>query len=146
MVLTSDQKGSIAETAIAHEAAKLGLCVLKPMNDGTRYDLVLDVGRLLRVQCKWAPRRGDVIVVNCRTSRRGPNGTFIRTTYSAGEVDLIGAYCFELDACYLIPIARVAGRPFLTLRLSPTRNNQRKGVNWANDYEFAATLSRLVGP
>ena len=27
--------------------------------------------RLLRVQCKWAVRRGDVVVVDCRSSRRG---------------------------------------------------------------------------
>jgi hypothetical protein len=34
LVLTTDQKGAIAETAIAHEAAKLGIGVLKPINEG----------------------------------------------------------------------------------------------------------------
>jgi PD-(D/E)XK endonuclease len=130
---------------IAAEAIRSGVGVLKPLNDGLRYDLVLDVGRLVRVQCKWAVRRGDVVDVSCRTCRRGANG-FIRSSYTANEVDLIGAYCLELDACYLIPIARLGGRSFMTLRLAHTRNNQRKAVNWAKDYEFAATLSQLVGP
>lgn len=146
MKLTSDQKGSIAELAIAWQATRLGLSVLKPIAEGTRYDLVLDVGRLLRVQCKWAPRRGDVIVVNCRTCRRGPNGAFLRTTYSSTDVDLIAAYCLDVDACYAVPIELAAGRPSIMLRLAPTRNNQAIGVNWAKDYEFAATLRHLSGP
>ena len=50
-MLTSDQKGAIAETAIIHEAVKLGIGVLKPVNEGLRYDLVLDVDeQLIRVR------------------------------------------------------------------------------------------------
>lgn len=144
--MTPDEKGSIAEAELAAAAIRHGAAVLRPLNDGLRYDLVFDLRpRLLRVQCKWSVRRGDVVHVSCRTSRRGPNG-FIRGSYSADEVDAIGAYCLELDRCYLIPIARVDSHPHITLRLAPTRNNQQQGVNWAKDFEFAATLSRLVGP
>jgi hypothetical protein len=32
------------------------------------------------------------------------------------------------------------------LRLSPTLNNQQAGVNWADDFDFAAKLFRLKGP
>ena len=47
-----DQKGGIAELAIAWEATKLGIGVYKPMIEGGRYNLIFDVGpRLLRVQC-----------------------------------------------------------------------------------------------
>jgi PD-(D/E)XK endonuclease len=71
----SNRKGNVAECAIAFEAAKLGLSVLKPLTEHERYDLVLGVGgRLLRVQCKWATFDGAVVhvhVARCRTSRRG---------------------------------------------------------------------------
>ncbi len=65
MELTTDQKGAIAESAIVHAAIKLGIGVLKPLTDGHRYDLAFDLesGRLVRVQCKWAPLHGNVIVV-----------------------------------------------------------------------------------
>jgi PD-(D/E)XK endonuclease len=54
-VLTTDQKGAIAESAIAHEAAKLGVGVYRPLIEGGRYDLILEVNtQLIRVQCKWA--------------------------------------------------------------------------------------------
>ena len=135
-MLTPDQKGSIAESAIAFAAIKLNIGVLKPLSDGHRYDLVFDTGpRLLRVQCKWAVRRGDVILVNCRSSRRGRDG-FIRRPYSREEVDLVVAYCEDVDSCYALPADVFDGRLGLALRLAPTRNNQLIGVRWARDFEF----------
>ena len=63
-----------------------------------------------------------------------------------GEIDAIAAYCAELDACYLLPLALSVGRAAVQLRLSPTRNNQRRRINWAKDYEFGATLTLSPGP
>ena len=135
-MLTSDQKGAIAESAIAFAAIKLHIGVLKPLSDGHRYDLVFDTGsRLLRVQCKWAVRRGDVIVVNCRSSRRGRDG-FIHSVYSREEVDLVVGYCPDIERCYALPPEVFEGHSAISLRLSPTRNNQLIGVKWARDYEF----------
>jgi len=57
-----NHKGNVAELAIATEAAKLGLSVLKPLTEHERYDLVLGIGgRLFRIQCKWggSARGGD---------------------------------------------------------------------------------------
>ena len=144
-MLTTNQKGAIAEAKIAAAALEIGIGVLRPLAD-ERYDLILDLRpRLLRVQCKWAVRRGEVVVVTCRTNRRGPGG-FIWRTYDAGEIDAIAAYCSELRTCYLLPPEMSVETVTVQLRLSPTLNNQRAGINWARDFEFAATLSRLNGP
>jgi PD-(D/E)XK endonuclease len=103
--MDSNRIGAIAETKIAAEATRLGFEVLHPIVAGGRYDLVFDLGhRLLRVQCKAAPRRGDIIVVAARTSRRAPEG-FRRTVYTPDEIDVIAAYCAELDRCFAVPIA-----------------------------------------
>ena len=52
-MLTTDQKGAVAETAVVHAATKLGIGVYKPVSDGERYDLIFDLGaELVRVQCK----------------------------------------------------------------------------------------------
>jgi hypothetical protein len=145
-VLTPSQKGSIAEAAIVAAAVKLGVGVYRPVNEGLPCDLIFDIaGRLLRVQCKWVVRRGDVVVITCRTCRRTRNG-YLRRTYTTDDVDAIAAYCPEIDACYLVPIDHFPGRPLISLRLQPTRNNQRTGVNWASDYELAGTLASLQGP
>jgi hypothetical protein len=54
-VLTTNQKGAIAEAAIMKAAFELGYDVYRPAIEGGRYDLIIDLEpRLLRVQCKWA--------------------------------------------------------------------------------------------
>ena len=56
--MTTNQKGAIAETAVAHAAIKLGIDVYRPVAEGGRYDLIFVLDDdLLRVQCKWA--RGE---------------------------------------------------------------------------------------
>lgn len=134
--MTTDQKGAIAETAIAHAAAKLGIDVYRPVAEGGRYDLVFDLGaRLLRVQCKWAARRGGVIAVRCSSCRRTADGLLHRT-YTAGEVDAIAAYCPSTERCYLLPSDLIDGRRELSLRLETTRNGQKLGIRWADEFEF----------
>jgi hypothetical protein len=144
-VLTTDQKGSLAEQAIALEALKWGAGVFRPLGD-ERYDLILDLRpSLLRVQCKWASRVGDVVVVRTRRGRRGRAG-LIYAYYAPNEIDAVAAYCPDTDRCYLLPHELSVGRAAVQLRLAPTRNNQTAGVWWARDFELGATLSRLGGP
>jgi hypothetical protein len=144
-VLTTDQKGALAEQAIALEAMRFGAGVFRPLTD-ERYDLILDLRpRLLRVQCKWAMRSGDVVVIRCRSCRRGRTG-LIHRGYESWEIDAIAAYCPQLDRCYLLRLEMSANRAAVQLRLAAARNNQRAAINWARDFEFAATLSRLQGP
>lgn len=145
MVLTTDQKGVIAEQAIVFQAVKHGVGVLQPFGD-ERYDLILDLRpELLRVQCKWAVRAGDTVSIRTRRCRRGRDG-LIHRNYDPGEIDAVAGYCMELDRCYLLPLEMSVGRAAVQLRIAPTRNNQKERINWARDYEFGATLSKLRGP
>jgi hypothetical protein len=141
-------KGAIAEAAITAVTVELGFVVLRPLVEGRRYDLVIDTGpRLLRVQCKWAPRKGDVIVVHTSTLRLTPHG-YVVTTYAADEIEGIGAYCHELKRCFYPPIDVAAARRRFHLRLAPAANNQKLAINWAADYEFGAIAQlgeRLTG-
>jgi hypothetical protein len=144
-MLTTDQKGAIAEMAIARAALELGVGVSRPLAN-ERYDLVFDVGsRLLRVQCKWVCRRGDVVVLRCYSARRNADG-LVRRTYGPHEVDAFAAYCDELERCYLIPFDHVPRGGSLQLRLAKSQNNQQIGLRWAARYELAATLAEIAGP
>ena len=104
-MLTPDQKGSVAEAAI------------------------------YRVQCKWATRRESVVVVNCRSCRRGPNG-FIRAGYTRAEVDLVVGYCAESGTCCALTPDVFERHMIVSFRLGPARNNQLRGIRWARDYEL----------
>ena|SRR5215218_690789 len=134
----TNHKGNVAEAVIAAEAMKLGIDVIKPLSEHTRYDLIFDVrGRLMRIQCKWAPRRGDVVVVNLTGYRLTSRGS-VRSIYGADEIDGVAAYCEDLDQCYLLPVDLVAGKRALQLRLCPPKNGQRAALNWASQYELGA--------
>ncbi len=144
-MLTTDQKGIVAETKIAAVALSEGIGVAKPMGD-ERYDLIFDLGdRFLRIQCKWAVRSKDVVVITCRRVRRGAEG-LIRRPYLPGEIDAIVGYCAETEGCYYLPSDVSVERAAVQLRLAPTLNNQRRGIRWARDYDLGATIRRLRGP
>ncbi len=142
-LMTTDQKGAIAEAAIVFEATRLGVDVYRPVAEGGRYDLILDVSsRLLRVQCKWAVRHGEAVLVrpySCRRTRTG----IARRAYTPEQIDAFAAYSLELHRCWFLPIEVFPRSSGIHLRLSPARNNQRIGINWADDFDFAAKLTQL---
>src|SRR2546428_39741 len=102
--------------------------VYRPVIEGGRYDLIFDTGeRLLRVQCKWAPLHGEVVVIRSYSSRRARIG-LVRRAYVQGEFDALAAFCPQLERCYLIPFEVIDGALQIHLRIAPTRNNQHIGV------------------
>lgn len=140
-----NHKGNVAELAIATEAARLGLSVLKPLTEHERYDLVLGLGgKMLRVQCKWGSRRDGVIEVRLRSSYHSPTRGYVITTYDETEVDFVAVYCGERACCYLLPASLIAGRTMVLLRLERTKNNQRAALNWAADYELPGAVAQLA--
>jgi hypothetical protein len=139
--LTTTQRGAVAESAFATAALELGISALRPICEGRRYDLVLDL-RLLRVQCKLALQRGGALVIRLKTNRCTPDG-YLSTSYTADEVDAIGAYSPELRRCFLLPISEACNRRVIHLRLVPAKNNQAERVKWARDYALDSMLIRL---
>lgn len=109
-----------------------GYEVSMPFGDGQPYDLLVDLGGrdFMRVQCKRAwPVRG-CMVFNCRSTDhgRGPQPY-------VGLADIFGVYFPPTSTVYLVPLDAVAafeGR----LRLEPARNNQRRRIRLAADFEI----------
>lgn len=148
MEIDPNYQGRLAEGKVLAAALRADVPVARPFHD-CRYDFIFDLGpRLLRIQCKTARQRGEVVVVSAETNRRAPEG-FRRTTYTSEEIDGVAAYCPELDRCYFIPIAILERSPSIHLRLTPPRNHQVMGIRWAREYEFErvdwAELARQPG-
>ncbi len=143
---TNNTKGAIAETALEFAAIKAGIYVYRPVSGHSRADFIFDLGfgPPLRVQCKWATlsQNAATVVIGTRTSRHTPNG-YVRTCYSEHEIDLVGAYCEDLDRCFLLPPSLFAGQSMVQLRLTPARNNQRACINLAEDFTFEGAIAQL---
>ena len=146
-VLSSDWKGAIAESKITAAAIELGIPVLRPLVEHARYDLAFEIGdRLYRVQCKWGgvDEERSIIKVRVGTCWLSPTEGYVRTTYGVEEIDLLAIYCSELDRSYLLPVALIAGRSWIQLRLTPPKNGQRACINLAKDFELPGAVAQLV--
>jgi hypothetical protein len=124
----------------------LGLGVLVPFGENTRYDLVIDDGTSLsKVQCKTARlRNGAVRWSVCSNYGHHRNPRVARRDYQ-GEVDFFGVYCSETEGVYLVPIAELPVRRQGTLRVEPAKNSQRKFIRPASEYEIGrVTCTRPI--
>jgi hypothetical protein len=137
----SASRGNAAEAAVLHALVKRGLDVFVPFGSGHPFDLAVyvpDTG-FLRVQCKrgWALRGCIVFNAYSTDHGSGPRGY-------AGLADLFGVYFPPSEDVFLTPIDAVAsseGR----LRFEPPRNNQRKRIRMAAEFEISAwTDERLA--
>ena len=121
-----------------------GLDVLVPFGEGQPYDLVIHLGEgeFCRVQCKTAwPRQGCIVFNSASTDHGRGAQSYV------GLADIFGVYFPPSESVYLVPIdavARFEGR----LRFEPTRNNQRRRIRLAADFEIdqwtAESLRELV--
>lgn len=122
--------GNATDAAVLSALARLEVTVLVPFGDGEAFDLVayLGDGLFLRIQCKTARQREDVMLFNARTTDHGRG----RVPYS-GLADVFGVHAPWLNAVYLVPVRDTT--PYVhTLRLAPTRNNQQRGIRYAEDF------------
>ncbi len=126
-------RGNAAEARVLAEFVRLGFDVLVPFGGGQPYDLGvhIDGTRFLRVQCKtaWLVARG-CLAFNCRSTDHGRG----RIPYD-GLADLFAVHLPPTDAIYLIPVDAVPGHVG-RMRLEPAKNNQRRGVRFAADFEI----------
>lgn len=128
--MSTKLKGDIGESAALAKLTRAGFVVSIPFGDRARYDLVIEKdGNLERVQVKTARVEGGSIVFPARSKAAGMPARDYK-----GQVEYMAGYCPELDKLYLVPIDECGTRS-ITLRLSPSKNNQTKGVRWAEHYE-----------
>ncbi|HEX3362853.1 MAG TPA: group I intron-associated PD-(D/E)XK endonuclease [Solirubrobacterales bacterium] len=131
--MSSASRGNAAEAAVLQALVIRGLDVLVPFGSGHPYDLVVHgpVCGFVRVQCKRAWPLQGCVAFNSRSTDhgRGPQSYL-------GLADVFGVYFPPDDRVFLVPIDAVAsfvGR----LRLEPTRNNQRKGIRFADEFDVS---------
>lgn len=133
---TTKTKGDLAELMVAADLRRKGYKVAFPYGEDWDYELIFDHdGNLERVQVKYAEPDGSVLTVRCR-SHSLTNGKVRQVKrYTAAMIDWLAVYDRSTDRCYYVPAEKLGtGRSIMHLRLKPTRNGQRLGINFADDY------------
>ena len=128
--MTPSEVGERAEAALIDALVQRGHTVFLPLGGSSRVDLVFqDENGLHRVQVKAGVERdGAVAFATCSNTNDAPKDY-------RDDVDFIGVYCHTLRAAFLVP---VAGLPLRggRLRLTSTRNGQRQGIRWAEQFRL----------
>ena len=115
---TCKEQGEWAELCFMARARQMGLTVLKPYGDSSRYDVAIEVkGRLVRVQTKSTTfQRGRTYTCNLV----GPGGK----AYEAGTVDYFAVYLIPVDLWYIIPFA-AASKTSVSLQFTPDKEGHK---------------------
>lgn len=123
--------GDVCEAAVITALIKCGYRVSIPFGENQRYDLIAEKDNVLyKVQVKSGRLRKGAILFPCYSIHAHRGGRMRRY---AGEIDLFGVYCRDVDCTYLIPFDDLAGYSG-SLRIDPPKNGQEKKVRWAERY------------
>jgi PD-(D/E)XK endonuclease len=131
-------KGDRAEIEVARDLIRRGFRIAIPYGEDWDFDLIFQrpgSEALERVQVKHSKPRGSVIPVRTRSSSL-TNGKVRKVKrYTATTIDWIAAFDPVSERCFYLAAAELGdGRDEISLRLSPTKNRQVKGVRYAEDY------------
>jgi hypothetical protein len=135
--LNRKAKGDLAELKVAADLRARGYRIAIPYGEDWDFDLILcrDDGSFERVQVKYASSDGCVIEVQA-CSHSLTNGKVKATKYyTAATIDWLAVWEPILDRCFYVPAGELGtGMNYLTLRLSPSRNGQVRGIRPAERY------------
>jgi hypothetical protein len=142
----------IGETAVLNRLVQLEHEVLLPWRQDLGYDLAYYVeteerqfgffihkeSQLVRVQCKvaWLSKDESCLVFNTSTASFGNTGVKKKRSGYRGRADWFGIYSPDTGKVYMVSVWEAPDASHMTLRLSPPKNNQSKGMKWAKDYEI----------
>lgn len=139
-VMDTIRKGNAAEAAVLNRLTAAGVGVLVPFGGGLSFDLGAaspPEGDVLRIQVKCGSMRGDCIRFNTCSTDHGMG----RQSYQ-GRADVIAVYVEESESVFMVPVSDCPSYQGM-LRLHPPRNNQRRGIRFAEEYSFEAWVRQL---
>ena len=125
------QKGDIAEAFVTYLLKQKGFNVLIPWGEDNKYDIVAEKnGVFKRIQVKYVTPKNGILEVAIRSSNN-----YNTLYYSSRDVDIIVAYSPQQNKAYFIPLNKTQSRKVYKLRLTPTKNKQKKYISMASKYE-----------
>jgi PD-(D/E)XK endonuclease len=119
-------RGNAAEGAVLQALVEAGVGVLIPFGSGLSFDLgaVMPGGTILRVQVKCGRVRNRCVMFNAASTDHGRD---------RGRADVLAVHVASLSRVFMVPVDDCPAYVGV-LRLDAPRNNQRRGVRFAEEY------------
>lgn len=138
------QIGEVGERIAIGELAKYGIDVLLPMSDNLPFDFAIFYNnKIYKCQVKSTnTRTASGGLEFSLTSNNWNKGT--KYSYSKEDYDIL-ILC-DLTNIYLLRFEEVEGKSVFTIRDSPPKSNQVKGIHLASDYIISEErLEKVLG-
>jgi len=131
--------GNIGEAKALSKFVELEIPVLLPFGDNERYDMVIDLkGKFYRIQVKTTEK----ITSGCIKFSAYQSYKSYTRYYTNDEIDYFILYCIPLDKLYMMAIKDITANDIL-LRIEPVKNNQKKLIKYAIDYELDIIIKNM---
>lgn len=135
--MITKEKGNIGEAVILSEFVKRGIQCSLPFGDAARYDLIAEFnGKLNKIQIKYCAQITENNSIICPCASSTNHTTNKHYTIYENDVDYIACYIQPLNKSILIPIKEIGKQKSITVRITPTSNNQQKGIHYLDDFSF----------
>jgi hypothetical protein len=120
------------ELRFAAEFLRKGFQIFLPYGEDSPIDLLIEKdGNFKRIQIKSTrPIKG---AIHCRI--KSSNNWQVKK-YTKKDIDYFGIYDYLNKRGYLIPIEEMEGMTETNIRIEKTKNNQIKGVRFAEKYLY----------
>lgn len=130
--------GLLTEAKVLLKFIEFGYKASIPYGENSRYDLIVDNGKLYRVQCKTARLSRGNIVANAY-SQYGKGDSMVRKRYTKEEIDLVAIYYPPTDQVYIIGGNEIGRHNVYTLTFE--QSIFRPNTKLASDFEFEKVMT-----
>ncbi len=134
--------GDISQLRVSAALIEAGKFVFQAVGQAGRSDLVFEDERgLFRVQSKTGGIFNGAMFFptqSLRAARRDTEWKRVARDYQ-GQIDYFGVFCPDNGKVYLVPIGVANTHSRCYLRLTPPKNNQKKRIRWAREFEIPAS-------
>jgi len=141
--MNTSQQGTLGETKVMYELAKLGLPIFREISNTSKTDVITIInGKCIKIQCKLTDQSN---------SSGSTTISLISTTsneeYKKKDFDIIAIYFLDLDKTVYLNWSNIGDKVSITLRSRLNDNKQKnsKLIRLIDDYtDFNKALNGVV--
>lgn len=126
-------KGDIGVGYVIADLLSKNIQVFLPLSEHMPFDLigVKDNGNLIKISVKYRELKKNAIQVAFKSSYSDSKGSYVKSI-DKKLIDLLAIYCPDTRLVYYVIPSKFDKS--VTLRIKQAKNNQIKGINFAEDY------------
>lgn len=128
------EKGDMGVVFAITRLTELGWSVCIPIKEHKKYDLIAEKDGICKtIQVRYTTPKNGKLEIKLANSWADRNGSHT-TSRKYGDFDVLAAFCPTTRIVYFVEDEDFNNERSISLRLEPSKNNQKKNVRMASDF------------